>query len=51
MLKYLRIAVSLGDRDSFQCNCGCTLLHGKNVRFYAFKLIKLGEESEPREPS
>jgi hypothetical protein len=36
--------------DSFECDCGKTLMRQKEVVFYSFKLIKLGEEPEERKP-
>ena len=36
--------VATSDVDSFQCDCGHTLMRRKVVAFYTFKLIKLGEE-------
>jgi hypothetical protein len=41
--------MSMTDRDSFQCDCGHTLMRRKEVDFYTFKLIKLGEE--PQNPA
>jgi NAD-dependent SIR2 family protein deacetylase len=35
-------------QNSFQCNCGETLMRHKEVVFYNFKLIKLGEEPEKK---
>jgi hypothetical protein len=37
-------------QDSFQCDCGETLMRQKEVAFYNFKLIKLGEEPEKTKP-
>jgi hypothetical protein len=34
----------------FQCDCGQSLMRQKEVVFYKFKLIKLGEEPEKTEP-
>ena len=42
----MSIVRALIDRVSFQCDCGHTLMRGKEVASYAFKLIKLGEEPE-----
>jgi hypothetical protein len=36
-------------QDSFQCDCGQTLMREKEVVFYKFKLIKLGEEPDKTE--
>ena len=33
-------------RVSFECDCGHTLMRGKEVASYVFKMIKLGEEPE-----
>jgi hypothetical protein len=38
--------VAMSAFESFACDCGHTLVHGKDVALYTFKLIKLGEEPD-----